>query len=112
MNGGYKKTKWVDGVTPVNAANLNHIEKGISDLYSSALGVSNVQAGDGIEISNEDCKLVFSVKNDIIRSFSVKGIEVITEVPKDFEENVIYFIVPDKKLTGIWLNGICIYEMQ
>lgn len=48
MNGGYKKTKWVDGVTPVNAANLNHIEKGISDLYSSALGVSNVQAGDGI----------------------------------------------------------------
>ena len=34
---GYEPTKWVDGVTPINAENLNHIEQGIYDCYAQTI---------------------------------------------------------------------------
>ena len=48
----YNKTNWVDNSTPVNAENLNNIENGISNLYSSAISLSDLVNGDGIDIKD------------------------------------------------------------
>ena len=31
----YTPTTWVDGETPVNAENLNHLEQGLSEIYTA-----------------------------------------------------------------------------
>ena len=35
----YEKQTWVDGVTPLDAAHLNHMEQGISQLSEEIAGL-------------------------------------------------------------------------
>lgn len=49
----YTKTNWVDGETPINAANLNNIENGISDLFDAIFPVGQIVIkGDDADYSN------------------------------------------------------------
>ena len=61
MKTTYNKTQWVDNSTPVNAENLNNIENGISNLYSNAIGLSELIEGDGIEIKNTNSGVSFGL---------------------------------------------------
>ena len=45
----YIKTTWVNGVTPINATNLNHIEDGIEGVENNKQSVYNLET-DGEEI--------------------------------------------------------------
>lgn len=111
-NKDYIKTKWVDNTTPVNAARLNKIENALSDLYQTALSVEEVTAGDGIEVevtSAGDTRV--GVASDVLRSESISGLEMVTELPEKEDRNKLYFVLdPEtKKLAGIYINGACIY---
>lgn len=57
----YKKTKWVDNETPVNAANLNKIENAIQNITETAISPSDFIEGEGIQI-NTSCGKV-EIKN-------------------------------------------------
>lgn len=114
----YTKTKWVDGQTCVNAAELNRIEKGIEDLYVNALGADQILPGDGIAIDlDEEGNTVISVddeyKEDLVKSQSVKGMEYVISEPSDYEDDVLYFVLnPETKtLTKIMLNGLTIFSI-
>ena len=61
MKTTYNKTIWEDNKTPVNAANLNNIENGISGLYSNALSVSDLIESDGIEIKSTSEGITFGL---------------------------------------------------
>lgn len=65
MKKKYNRTDWADNKTPVNAKNLNNIEKGIRDLYSDALDSSEIIAGNGISINNTNDGLVIGVNRDL-----------------------------------------------
>ena len=115
MKNFYIKTTWVDNATPVNAANLNKIENAITDLYQNALSVSDFTKGNGINLNiTTDKKLEISVTEDLMRSNSCSGIELVTEEPLEFLNSVLYFVVNSetKKLRKIMINGIAIYEME
>ena len=38
----YTKTNWVNGQTPINATNLNHIEEGIYNIYNDLFPVGSI----------------------------------------------------------------------
>lgn len=110
----YVKTKWVDGATPVNAANLNKIEKGISDITASALGASDIKKGSGIDVNTStEGGIIISTSDEIMKSTSIVGIEMVPELPSEYKQDVIYYLVPEdtRKLKGIYINGVCIYEV-
>ena len=109
----YVKTKWVDGTTPVNAANLNKIEKGISDIAAVALSPSDIKQGAGISIETSGGGVTISANKDVMLSTSIVGIEMVSELPSEFKQNVIYYVVSEstRKLSGIYINGVCIYEV-
>lgn len=49
----YTKTNWVDGETPINAANLNNIENGITELFDAIFPVGQIVIkGDDADYSN------------------------------------------------------------
>lgn len=114
MKGKYMRTNWVDNTTPVNANNLNNIERGISDLYQNALSRSDFSEGDGIKLgTGKNGELEISTK-DTVRSSSCVGIEIISEELDMYVENTIYLLVDSgtNKLKKIILNGIAIYEVE
>ena len=114
-NSIYVRTNWVDNKTPINAANLNKIENAISDLYTNALSASDFTNGSGIELNiTSDKKLEFSVSNDVMKSNSCCGVEIITEEPTEMANGVLYFMIDSetKILKKIIINGIAIYEME
>lgn len=48
----YNKTVWNDGLTPINATNLNHIETGIENAYTEINRVSNNERSLEDTVSN------------------------------------------------------------
>lgn len=96
MKERYTKTKWVDGKTCVNAANLNKIESGIENLYRNAVGESQLKEGDGISLNKnpETGDIVVGIKeeNDLIRSSAVSKIEIVSSMPADPDPNCMYFV--------------------
>ena len=38
----YTKTNWVNGTTPINATNLNHIEDGIFNIYNDLFPIGSI----------------------------------------------------------------------
>ena len=49
----YTKTNWVDGETPINAANLNNIENGIAELFDAIFPIGQIVIkGDDADYSN------------------------------------------------------------
>ena len=96
MKERYTKTKWVDGKTCVNAANLNKIESGIENLYRNAVGESQLQEGDGISLNKDPMtgNIVVGIKaeNDLISSTAVGRIEVVNSMPADPDPTCMYFV--------------------
>ena len=96
MKERYTKTKWVDGKTCVNAANLNKIESGIENLYRNAVGESQLQGGDGISLNKDPMtgNITIGIKeeNDLISSSAVGRIEVVNSMPADPDPNCMYFV--------------------
>ena len=96
MKERYTKTKWVDGKTCVNAANLNKIESGIENLYRNAVGESQLHGKDGIDITKDtttgNITIGLAAENDIIRSSAVGRIEVVESMPADPDPMCMYFV--------------------
>ena len=116
MKNLYIRTNWTDNKTPVNAANLNNIEKGISDLYSSAISPSEIVAGDGIEIgTTSEKELEISVDESVVRSASVTKVEWRTEGDvASYEDGAVYFVLSPEtgKLSKIVVNNVVVYEVE
>lgn len=115
MKNNYIKTTWVDNKTPVNAANMNHIESAISDLYSSSISASEIVQGDGIKVSvDTDKSINISTDSTVMRSDTISGVEMIYTELSSYEKNKIYFLLDSetKKLKKILINGVTIYEME
>lgn len=114
MKGNYMRTNWIDNTTPVNANNLNNIERGISNLYQNALSRSDISEGEGIKLgTGKNGELEISTK-DTVRSSSCVGIEFIEEELGVYVDGVLYLLLDSEtnKLKKIILNGIVIYEVE
>ena len=96
MKERYTKTKWVDGKTCVNAANLNKIESGIENLYRNAVGESQLQEGDGISLNKDpmtgNITIGIKAENDLVSSSAVGRIEVVESMPAEPDPNCMYFV--------------------
>ena len=96
MKERYTKTKWVDGKTCVNAANLNKIESGIENLYRNAVGESQLQEGDGISLNKDpmtgNITIGIKAENDLVSSSAVGRIEVVNSMPAEPDPNCMYFV--------------------
>ena len=96
MKERYTKTKWVDGKTCVNAANLNKIESGIENLYRNAVGESQLQGGDGISLNKDpmtgNITIGIKTENDLVSSSAVGRIEVVESMPADPDPSCMYFV--------------------
>ena len=96
MKERYTKTKWVDGKTCVNAANLNKIESGIENLYRNAVGESQLQEGDGISLNKDpmtgNITIGIKTENDLVSSSAVGRIEVVESMPAEPDPNCMYFV--------------------
>ena len=96
MKERYTKTKWVDGKTCVNAANLNKIESGIENLYRNAVGESQLQEGDGISLNKDpmtgNITIGIKTENDLVSSSAVGRIEVVESMPADPDPSCMYFV--------------------
>lgn len=96
MKERYTKTKWVDGKTCVNAANLNKIESGIENLYRNAVGESQLQEGDGISLNKDpmtgNITIGIKAENDLVSSSAVGRIEVVNSMPADPDPMCMYFV--------------------
>ena len=96
MKERYTKTKWVDGKTCVNAANLNKIESGIENLYRNAIGESQLHGKDGIDITKDtdtgNITIGLAAENDMVRSSAVGRIEVVERMPAEPDPMCMYFV--------------------
>lgn len=116
MKNTYTKTTWIDNKTPVNAANLNHIESALADIYNTAVSSSQLTQGEGIKVTTDcDKNVKISVDNTVMKSDSCTGVEIETSEPAEgYEKGKIYFILdPDtKKLKKIVINAVVVYEVE
>ena len=114
MKSIYLKTSWIDNRTPVNAANLNNIERGIESLFKNAISVSELLPGDGIDITVGNDGSAFSVDNTVMRSGTISGIEYVTGELASYEEGRLYYVLSEEtgKLVKIVLNNRVIYAVE
>ena len=92
----YKRTEWVNDVTPVNAKNMNHIECGIEDLYTNAIEYNQILVKNGLSIESDPNKNIILGQNIIFTS----------RIPESIDQNVIYYIIDsEERLRGIIING-------
>lgn len=112
----YIKTKWIDDETPVNAANLNKLENAISDLYQSTIGPADLESGDGISIglSEKTGKIKVSTTASVLKSSSIRAFELVEGVPEVSPRDTLLIVIDPatKKLRGLWINGVYIYEVE
>ena len=100
MNTKYKRTEWVNNVTPLNAKNMNHIECGIEELYERALEFNQVLAKDGIYVQQD-------LNNNIIIG---QNVLFTTVIPTDINEDVVYYIIDgESNLRGVIIKGRILY---
>ena len=116
MKSVYLKTNWIDNRTPVNASNLNNIERGIDTLFKNAISPSELTAveGGGINIEQDENGSAFSVDDTVVRSTSILGIEYVEGELASYEPGYMYFVLsPEtKKLTKIVLDNRVIYAVE
>ncbi len=87
----YTKTNWVNGTTPINATNLNHIENGIESVEQEIPDVKNTQSNS--QTDTYSCDYVedhFQLKPTILYENSTG---TITSVP--LSETVEHFVYID-----------------
>lgn len=115
MKGNYMSTNWEDNKTPVNAANMNNIERGIKNLYQNAIGRSDLVPGNGIKIgTTKEGSLEVATTDQVVKSTSCKEIEFVKGELGLYENGILYFILdPDTgKLKKIMLGKVVIYEVN
>ena len=124
MKSIYLKTTWIDNRTPVNAANLNNIERGIESLFNNAVSPSELLEGDGITIEHDSEGTTFSVdqtiarvegeKGSVSRSKSLAGVEYALGELASYEPNKVYFVLSeiDFRLIKIIINNRVVYEVE
>lgn len=100
MNTKYKRTEWVNNVTPLNAKNMNHIECAIEDLYNRTLEFNQVLAKEGIYVQQD-------LNNNLIIG---QNVLFTTTIPVDIDNDIIYYIVDgDSNLNGVIIKGRILY---
>jgi len=100
MNNNYKRTEWVNNVTPLNAKNMNHLECAIEDLYKRAVEFNQILAKDGIYIQQD-------LNNNLIIG---QNILFTTIIPTEINEDTVYYIIDgDSNLKGVIIRGRIIY---
>lgn len=123
MKSVYLKTNWIDNKTPVNAANLNNIEKGVDLLFRSSISPSELLEGDGITLEQGEDGTTFSVDETIARSKtesgfvlrtkSLAGVEYTVGELASYEPEKVYFVLSEEyKLTKIVINNRVVYEVE
>ena len=67
----YLKTKWVDGETPVNAANLNKLENAVQELSETAISPSDldVKENGGLKKTLNDGKVILELSEHFLQEF-------------------------------------------
>lgn len=88
MNRDYNNTEWKNGITRVNAKNMNNIENGIKTLYEFALEMSQIKEGSGISIKGDE------ETGDIEISQKIKIVK--KTLPDTLDEDTIYYVVDSK----------------
>ena len=96
----YTRTYWVDHETPVNAENLNKIEKAIYELSEQSLRASDFILGEnsGLKINSECGKINFELDSSVIkgRNNSIDNFEVIDDLALvDPTKNNLYIFIND-----------------
>lgn len=114
MKSVYLKTNWIDNRTPVNASNLNNIERGIDTLFKNAISPSELVPGDGITIEHDNDGSKFSVDSTVVRTASIFGLEYAVGELASYEPGYLYFVLSPVtgKLTKIVLDNRVIYEVE
>ena len=99
LSGLYKRTTWTDNKTTVNAERLNNIEKGISNLYDSAITSADIKEGEGVKVeTTEEGKVVVKLE---------RPIAIITEELVMYDEDTIYFLLSENGIIQkIIINGV------
>lgn len=104
----YKKTKWVDGKTPVNAQNLNKIEDAVKYLFDNSLSKDSISEGEGLTLGKEG--EVSVSKEGLLGSKTVKGIEILIGGTQMKEDILYLFLNPTTlKLEEIFFNNTSIW---
>lgn len=79
----YFKTKWVDGETPVNAANLNKLENAVQELSETSIGPSDliVKEDGGLKKTVIEGAVVLELSDNFIKTSndSITSINVISD---------------------------------
>lgn len=79
----YLKTKWVDGETPVNAANLNKLENAVQELSETSIGPSDLimKEDGGLMKTVVDGTVVLELSDNFIKTSndSITSINVISD---------------------------------
>ena len=94
----YRKTVWVDGQTPVNAANLNKIETALSEISKLSLSPSDLESAneEDIKVSSDCGKIIFGIGEKIIRTDNINSIDIINSNGENNEKKVnISFVISD-----------------
>ena len=107
----YNRTFWVDHETPVNAENLNKIERGIQELSELSLRPSDFVQKEGSPIFVDiNCgKLYFDLDSTVVRGDeSVKRLRVIREDLEidEVESDLCIYIDEEEKIYKIFYGGV------
>lgn len=99
LSGNYKKTVWINNKTTVDADKLNNVERGISNLYDSAITSADIKGENGIDVeTTETGKVVIKMHTQIA---------IITEELEEYDRNTIYFLLSENGIIQkIIINGI------
>lgn len=77
----YKKTRWVDGETPVNAENMNKLETAVQGLTEYCIGASDICAeidgGIMVNIGPLNGKVYLKLEDGFLKSESIDIFEVV-----------------------------------
>lgn len=98
----YNDTVWKNGITRVNAKNMNNIETGIKKLYDFALEMSQFKSGKGIKINGSE-----EIGGNIEIS---QNIQIVNVLPETLDQNTIYYKIDvSRNLEQINIGSEVIY---
>lgn len=125
MKNTYLRTKWVDGHTPVNSANLNKIENAIYDIYSNTPSKSQIIGKDTNIVEtgiDEKGNVVIDIPQrrngclGVQKSLTCSGLEFTQDeaIAKTAKDDKVYLVldIDTMQLRRIYINGVKIYEME
>lgn len=111
----YNRIVFKDNETPLNAITMNHLEIAIHKLANHSLFPSDLEAGDGIQLSaTKEGKLRIDNKNKSLLSVNVSRFDVVYEIPEDATMGELYLLLDEEtnKLKGMYWGTICIFSNE